>query len=201
MLSSQRASGFTQISRRTLSSFACRPVMRRAAGESISYQEPSVEKVMEKDPVCVSPSMLVKDAARLLVDKNLTGAPVVDSAGALVGMLSEADLIWKGAGVPLEHSILPTVFIGAFDLLVSLRDKQQVEAEVAKIVARTVDQAMSKKLHSITPRASMAEAAHLMLEKNVNHLPVVEGGKLVGLVTRHDVLRGMVAHHTPMLSL
>ncbi|KAJ9518897.1 hypothetical protein QJQ45_026267 [Haematococcus lacustris] len=140
-----------------------------AKGEE--YPGLGYKRVMEKDPVCVSPSMLVKDAARLLVDKNLTGAPVVDSAGALVGMLSEADLIWKGAGVPLEHSILPTVFIGAFDLLVSLRDKQQVEAEVAKIVARTVDQAMSKKLHSITPRASMAEAAHLMLEKNVSGGP------------------------------
>ncbi len=52
--------------------------------------------------------------------------PQVDGNGRLLGVLSESDLLWKGAGAPLDHTIIPPVFVGAFDLLISLRDNAQV---------------------------------------------------------------------------
>ncbi len=52
-----------------------------------------------------------------MVDKDISGAPVVDDNGRLVGVLSESDLMWKGAGAPAEHFIIPPIFIGAFDAM------------------------------------------------------------------------------------
>lgn len=167
----------------------------------IATAEPSVEEVMVPHPVTLTPDMSCKDAARVLLDNDISGAPVVDSNGKLLGVLSESDLLWKGVGAPLEHTIIPPVYIGAFDLLINLRDNVQVAHELDKILARTVKQAMTATpLVTVTPSTTMAGAAQLMLTHKVNRLPVVDSaGKVVGVITRHDVLRGMVASQSPLL--
>jgi CBS domain-containing protein len=162
----------------------------------------SVEEVMNPHPVILQDSMPIKDAVHKMLDANVSGAPVVDDQGSLVGVLTEADVIWKGAGAPEDHYIIPPVFIGFADAFIYLRDNKRFDEEVHKILARTVSEAMSgkDKVISVTPTTAMSEAAHLMLHNDVNLLPVVESGnKVVGIVTRHDILRGIYASKSPFL--
>lgn len=155
---------------------------------------------MQPHPVQLTVDMTCKDAARQLLANDISSAPVVDSSGKLVGILSESDLLWKGAGAPLDHTIIPPVFVGAFDLLISLRDSKQVQEEVDKILARTVGQAMSKRPTYIGPNATLSQAAHAMLAHKIHSLPVLDDdGRVVGVVTQHDILRGMVAEQLPLL--
>lgn len=157
---------------------------------------------MNPHPVLLQSSMNIKEAVHKMLDANVAGAPVVDDAGELVGVLSEADVIWKGVGRPEDHFIIPPVFIGFADAFVYLRDNKRFDEEVHKILAKTVADSMvgKEKVIKVTPSTAMSEAAHLMLHHDVNLLPVVESGnKVVGVVTRHDILRGVYASKSPFL--
>jgi CBS domain-containing protein len=155
-------------------------------------RDPPVSKVMAENPVILRDDMPVKEAVQLLLEKDISGVPVVDKNGKLVGVLSESDLIWKGAGAPQDHFIIPPLFIGIADAFVYLRDNKQFEEECHKILAKTVREAMTVNVVSISSTESMSSAAKLMLQKKVNRLPVVDGGVVVGVITRHDILKGMV---------
>ncbi len=76
-----------------------------------------------------------------MIDKDISSGPVVDDDQCLVGVLTESDVMWKGAGVPMDHFIVPPVFIGAFDLFFYLKDDAAVESEVKKILAKKVSAA------------------------------------------------------------
>lgn len=158
---------------------------------------------MNPHPVLLSTTMTMKEAAHKLLEANVAGAPVVDDKGALVGVLSESDMLWKGSGKPEEHYILPPVYIGIFDAFVSLRENKKVEEEVSKILARTVGDAMvgRERVVSANPDTPLSDAARKMLHHDINLLPVVEGSeaRVVGIVTRHDVLRGIYASENPLL--
>eukprot|EP00775_Hariotina_reticulata_P009937 gene9937-10092_t len=137
-----------------------------------------------------------------MLEANVAGAPVVNDKGQLIGILSEADIIWKGVGRPEDHFIIPPVFIGFADAFIYLRDNKRFDEEVHKILAKTVGEAMvgKEKVISVKPTMAMSEAAHLMLHHDVNLLPVVEDeNQVVGVVTRHDILRGIYASKSPFL--
>lgn len=174
--------------------------MTAAGGTAaIDNMEPTVEEVMTPHPTMLQADMNVRDAVHVLLEQDISGAPVVDASGKLVGVLSESDLIWKGAGVPQDHYLLPPVFLGFADAFIAIRDNPKIEEEVHKILARTVRDAMTAKVEVATPSMPMSEAASLMLARQINMLPVVEGGKVVGVLTRHDVLRGIYASKSPFL--
>lgn len=165
-----------------------------------SPAEPSVEEIMNPHPVLLRADMPIKEAVHVLLDADVSGAPVVDDEGRLVGVLSEKDIIWKGAGAPDDHFIIPPVFVGFAEAMLWLRDNAAFEAEAKKILAKTVAQAMAKeRLVSVSPATLMSDAARTMLHHDFNLLPVTEGGKVVGVVTRHDVLRGLYASQSPFL--
>ncbi|WIA30966.1 hypothetical protein OEZ86_001014 [Tetradesmus obliquus] len=200
------ASSPAQRSLNAACNFSRQPQRRTVAGAAdaspTATQEVSVEEVMNPHPVILQDSMPIKDAVHKMLDANVSGAPVVDGQGCLVGVLTEADVIWKGAGAPEDHYIIPPVFIGFADAYVYLRDNKRFDEEVHKILARTVAEAMSgkDKVISVAPSTAMSEAAQLMLHHDVNLLPVVEAGsKVVGIVTRHDILRGIYASKSPLL--
>lgn len=158
-----------------------------------------VDEIMTPRPTVFQGDMSVKDAARLMIDKDVSGGPVVDADGHLVGFLSESDLMWKGAGAPEDHYLIPPIYIGAFDLFFYLKDQAAVQNELRKVLAKKVADAMTKEVVSTQPKVSMSEASTMMLKHKVNSLPVVENGKVVGVLTRHDVLRALIASHSPLL--
>jgi CBS domain-containing protein len=139
-----------------------------------------VADVMQRDVVTVLPGASLKEAAELLVENRISGLPVVDAEGRVLGVFSETDLLFKEQGEPDAPSWLAW-------LVDPLR---LVDRE--KLAAHRVGEAMTAPAQTISPRRSAAEAAKLMLGASVNRLPVVDGGKLVGIVSRADLVRAFV---------
>jgi CBS domain-containing protein len=135
-----------------------------------------VEEVMTRDVAVVSPGMSLRDVARLLSERSISGAPVCDGTGRVVGVVSEADVLAKEEGLALDEGS-PLAWLAG-----NGRDRR-------KAAARTAGEAMTAPPITIEPRASVAEAARSMIERGVNRLPVVEHGRLVGIVTRADLVR------------
>ena len=135
-----------------------------------------VSDLMSREVLTVTPETSLKEAAALLASKGISGVPVVDGAGAVVGVLSEADILVKAGGGAPRSGLLGWLLEPAFDLQ-------------EKIAATTVDEAMSAPAVTIGPDRQVHEAAALMIDESVNRLPVVEGGKLQGILTRADVVR------------
>lgn len=139
-----------------------------------------VKDVMTSDVVTVDADSPLKDAARTLVEYHITGVPVLDLSGAVVGMLSEADIVAKQAGQEPQRKR------GALAWLLDPVDPWLNERSAARIVG----EAMSAPAITIGPDAELSAAASRMIEDGVNRLPVLdEDGGLVGIVTRADLVR------------
>lgn len=139
-----------------------------------------VVEIMRTHPVTVRPGASLKEAAALLVEHGISGLPVVDSEGRALGVVSETDLLFKETGEPDPPGYL-TRLLDPF----LLRERE-------KFAARTVGEAMTAPAVTIAPRSSVATAAKTMLAGGVTRLPIVEDGKLVGIVTRTDLVRAFV---------
>lgn len=132
--------------------------------------------LMTSEVVTVTPTTSLRDAAVLLTEKGISGMPVVNDANEVVGVLSEADIVVKAGGEVARNRLLGWLLEADF----GLEDK---------IRAETVGDAMTAPPVTISPKRPVHEAARLMVSENVNRLPVVEKGKLVGIVTRADIVR------------
>ena len=142
-----------------------------------------IADVMTRDVVAVRPETPLKDVAALMVEKGISGLPVVDGAGAVVGVVSEADFVIKTRGVPaVRHRLLGRVF----------GPSRRERAELAKIAATTAGEAMTSPAITLEAGDSLRAAAEQMAGRKINRLPVVEDGRLVGIVTRADVVRAFV---------
>jgi len=136
-----------------------------------------LEKVMTRDVVTVEPTASLKEAAELLVEHRISGLPVVDDRGNVVGVFTEADVLFKEQGKPD-----PPSWLAWFLDPLAVSDRRKLEAH-------TVGEAMTTPAQTIGPDQPVATAAKIMLGAGVNRLPVVASGKLVGIVTRADLVR------------
>jgi CBS domain-containing protein len=139
-----------------------------------------VKDVMTKSVIAVGPRTTLKDVARLMVDRRMSGMPVVDDDGSVLGVVSEGDILVKERGRPGTGSLL--------DQLLEVNGRETVKHD-----ARDAADSMTSPAVTIRPDRPVAEAASLMLDRCVNRLPVVDRhGKLVGIVTRADLVRAFV---------
>ena len=140
-----------------------------------------VEALMQTDVVTVSPAASLKDAATLLVEHGISGLPVCDEQGAVVGVFSEADILVREGGPPERDGLLAWIL------------GNDGPADPAKLQARTVGEAMTAPAITIAPHRLAVSAAREMVERGINRLPVVDlQGALVGIVTRADLVRAFV---------
>jgi CBS domain-containing protein len=142
-----------------------------------------VRDVMTRTVHFVRPDAPLKDVARLLVDERISGVPVVDRQGAVVGVVSEADFLVKEGGADaIRHRRLARL----------LGESRGSREALVKLAAETAGQAMTSPPVTIAPDRTIDQAAALMTSHQVNRLPVVEGTTLVGIVTRADLVRAFV---------
>ena len=142
---------------------------------------------MTREVITVSPDMEITEAAGILLDNHINGVPVVDDQGNLLGILCQSDLIAQQKRIPL-----PSLFT-LLDGYISLTSAKQFEKEVQKIAATRVEQAMTPKPLTVRPETSLEDIASLMVEKKLHTLPVVDKGKLVGIVGKEDMLRTLMS--------
>jgi CBS domain-containing protein len=141
-----------------------------------------VQDIMRRDVITVRPETPLKEVARLLVEHRISGVPVVDAEGRVLGVVSEADLVVKERGTEGERPRLLDALLGG----------NRAKAVLGKVEARTAGDAMTTPAVTIEPGAPVRAAAARMVERQVNRLPVVEDGRLVGIVTRADIVRTFV---------
>ncbi len=130
--------------------------------------------LMTTEVVTVTPGMSLKEAARTMTDLGVSGLPVLDDQGRIVGIITEADFLAREAGraEPRRRRLLDALF----------NEPQVAEAE-------NVEQAMTLDPVVIYPEASLTEAARVMVNHGVKRLPVVDAeGKLRGVISRADVV-------------
>ena len=145
-----------------------------------------VKEIMTKNPITVTGDMEVIKAARILLDRRINGVPVVNDAGKLVGILCQSDIIAQQKRLPV-----PSLF-SFLDGYISLSSMKGIEKEVRKIAATAVADAMTPNPVTVSPDSSIETVAALMVDHNFHTLPVVEGGRLVGVVGKEDILRTLM---------
>jgi CBS domain-containing protein len=138
-----------------------------------------VSDVMTRDVITVPRSASLKEAASVLVQRDISGVPVVDG-GKVVGVFSERDLLFKEQGQP-----------DGAHWLTWLTDPLAV-ADRPKLEARVVGEAMTSPAVTVDATADIPAAARLMLAAGVSRLPVLDDGYLAGIVTRADLVRAFV---------
>ncbi len=145
-----------------------------------------VKDIMTTELITVSPETEILQAAKVLLGNHINGVPVVDEAGKLVGILCQSDLIAQQKRLPI-----PSVFT-FLDGLFTTSSAKQLEKQVQKIAAITVAQAMTPDPVFIEPEMSIEVAAGLMVDNGFHTLPVLEGGNLVGIVGKEDILNTLL---------
>jgi CBS domain-containing protein len=140
----------------------------------------TIEDIMTRHVITVTPTTPIHAAARLMVEYRVSGLPVVGEDGRLVGIISEGDLI-------LRHRRPRTKpwWRAFFD------DGEQLAREFRKAVGTTVAEVMSHPVISISPAWGVETAAAILQNRSIGRLPVVRDGRLVGIVSRADLIKAL----------
>jgi len=144
-----------------------------------------VKDIMTKDVVTVTTGTTVMELAKIFAERHLSSLPVIDQGGALIGIVTETDLVEQD-----KNLHIPTV-ISIFDWVIYLESDKKFEKELKKMTGRTVGDIYSANVVTVSPDSSIADVADLLSSRKINALPVVEGNRLVGIVSRIDLIRSM----------
>ncbi len=147
--------------------------------------ELTLRDIMKTEVITIGPDATVSELAKVMADHGISGVPVVDDRGELVGMATEGDVILQDAGLHFPH------YIQFLDGTIYLSSVHKFEERFKKTFGAKVSDIMSTELITASPDATLTEVATLMADHQVNRVPVVEDGKLVGIVTRGDVVRAI----------
>lgn len=149
-----------------------------------------VREVMSSPVISITPDTLVKDAAAMLAERNVSGVPVVEN-DRVVGVFSEIDVLRSIKTTKKDlRLVFPSISsLGiAFQEEVTQREILEAYEEIGNTPVRDV---MSKDVVTVAPEIALNEAIVMMVERKIQRLPVVEGDKLVGILTRGDIIRGL----------
>ncbi len=139
-----------------------------------------VKEIMTKDVVSVRPEEKAKDALTLLFKMKISGLPVIDAQGKLVGMFTEKDIL---------NNLLPSYIekIGSFIYEENIKSIKKKFLDLANL---TVAQLMRKEVITVDEDTNLYEVAHLMLTQKVRRIPVLDKAKrVIGIVAREDVVK------------
>ena len=147
----------------------------------------TIGEVMSPNPITVKPETALQDAIKLLAENRISGLPVVDDTGKLIGVISESDLMWQESGVEAPPYIM------LLDSIIYLQNPARHEKEIHKALGQTVGEVMSDTPISLKADQSLREASHIMNDKKIRLLPVIdtENHHVIGILTQGDIIRAM----------
>ena len=149
-----------------------------------------VRDVMAPNPFTLPPTASVAAAAIALAESKIGGCPVVDASGRVVGVLDEANIL---DALKTQHKelkvLMPAEISFGISFVEIVRTKEAVSA-FSDVGDWPIERVMTKEVVSVSPDDGIEAAIQLMVKHRIHRVPVIEGGKLVGIVTRTDILRG-----------
>ena len=143
--------------------------------------------VMTQDVITVTTETSLRDLAQILSDNSINGVPVVDDKGTVIGVICESDLVNQNK--PLH---IPTMFV-ILDSVIPLDNPWRLEKEFKRLSATTVEDIYSHPPVCVAPDTDLSEIARIMADQKYYTIPVVEKGKLVGVLGKADVIRSLMA--------
>lgn len=145
-----------------------------------------VRDIMTTDIISVKKETTIRELAELFTKHRFGSLPVVDKSGNLIGIVTESDLIEQDKSLHI-----PTV-ISLFDWVIYLESEKKFEKELQKMTGQTVGDIYTETVEMVTPDTPVSEVADIMSSKKLHALPVVEGRRLVGIISRIDLIRTMI---------
>ena len=143
--------------------------------------------IMTSQVITVTKDTTVTEVGRLLIEHKVSGLPVIDQEGRVVGMVSEGDLIYQ------DKKLHTPAFLEILGGVIYLENPQRLGQDLSKMTAVKVAEIMTPKLYTVKEESTIEDIATIMIERQVNRVPVVDGaGKLVGIVSRQDVVKSMI---------
>lgn len=143
--------------------------------------------VMTSPPITVGPDTAVSDIAALLLDSRISAVPVVSDAGEVLGIVSEGDLLHRAEAQTDRRRT---------QWLELLLDRNVTAAEFVKTHGNRARDVMTPEVVTVGPDTDLAEIAALLERHRIKRVPVVEDGRVVGVVSRANLLHGLVAYRS-----
>lgn len=140
--------------------------------------------LMTRDVAVVHPETSLLEAVKLMARRQISGMPVVDDAGTIVGIMSEGDLVRWHEGYTERQARWLDMLADGFELAPAFLEGIQEQQRKVKSI-------MSPGATSVSENTPAREVASLMYDKNIKRVPVVRDGKLIGIVARSDLIRAL----------
>ncbi len=142
--------------------------------------------IMTENVITVKPDTSIEQLSEILINNKISGVPVVNDLGDVVGIVTEADIIVKDTDLHFPR------YFKLLDGIIYLESLNKFRENLKKHLATKVEDIMTKKVKTITPQTPVNEIAEIMLKEKINRLPVVNSeNKLIGIVTRADIVKSM----------
>lgn len=148
--------------------------------------------MMNQNVITIHEKASLKEAAQILIENRISGAPVVTTDNRLAGILSEGDLVRQQK--PLSKPMMLMFLDGAFPV-----NYREIQHDLEAVTATEVSQLMTTPVKTLSPDSDLSEIATLMLDAKINRIPIVDDDNtLVGIVTRHDILKAVYLTEDPL---
>ncbi len=141
--------------------------------------------IMTREVVTIGPEASVEDLAKLLEARRISGVPVLDAQGGLVGVVTQSDLVQRTRDLDLPPAL------NILDLHLFLETPSHFQKRLEKLLGNKVKDVMTADPVTVTPDTPVNEIARLMSARGGHTLPVLDAGKLVGIVGKLDLIRGL----------
>jgi len=139
--------------------------------------------IMTREVITIGENATIRELAALLLASNISGVLVVDDNGLVTGVVTESDLIFQ------NKKVQPPITFALLDAFVFLERPGKMEQELKKMAGFRVSDVYTRNPVSVTPETELDELATLMTERKIHTLPVMDGGQLVGVIGKSDIIR------------
>jgi CBS domain-containing protein len=149
--------------------------------------EKLVKDIMVTEVIAIQDDASVDELSKLLIENKISGVPVVNKDGKLVGIATEGDLIVRDSDLHFPR------YFKLLDSIIYLESLNKFKANLKKYLGTKVSDVMTTKIKTVKEDTEVSDAANLMIKHNINRLPVLDDkDEMVGIITRADIVKSMI---------
>lgn len=144
------------------------------------------QDIMEKEVIFVQENTSIEELAKILTENKISGVPVVNAKGNLLGIVTEGDLLRKEINPRMPN------FINILGAIIFYNGVKRYNEDFKKIVAGKASEIMTPNVITVAKEDEVSKVAKLMIDKEIKRVPVVENGKVVGIISRSDIVKTLI---------
>jgi CBS domain-containing protein len=142
--------------------------------------------IMTKDVITVRPEATIREIAAVLIEHSISGVPVIDPNGKLLGIVTEGDLLYK------ENNPRIPDFINILGAIIYYRGVERYNEDFKKLMAGKASEIMTAKTIVVSEEVEIDKVVGLMLEHDIKRIPVVKDDRVVGIISRADIIKTLL---------